>query len=68
MLRRSLRSAGALPRPAKDTCKDRAYRSVGCENRRIGWWDFNHAWEEFAADLRAAIDRAPRTDEDRAQR
>ncbi|MFT5222468.1 MAG: hypothetical protein ACI867_000771 [Glaciecola sp.] len=46
---------------AKDTRKDRAYRSVGCENRRIGWWEFHNNWNEFAADLSAAIDRAPRS-------
>lgn len=40
---------------AIDHKKDRAYRETGWIVLRIGWWEFQHRWAGFLADLRRAL-------------
>lgn len=38
-----------------DHRKDRRYRQVDWTVLRIGWWEFEHGWNAFTSDLRAAL-------------
>ena len=40
---------------AIDHRKDRRYRQAGWTVFRIGWWEFDHGWNAFVTDLRAAL-------------
>jgi hypothetical protein len=40
---------------AIDHRKDRAYRKAGWTPIRIGWWEFDHGWNGFLAELREAL-------------
>ena len=38
-----------------DHRKDRAYRRAGWTCLRLGWWEFDHGWNGFVAELRDAL-------------
>lgn len=40
---------------AIDDRKDRAYKAATWNCFRIGWWEFNHGWDEFTRDLAEAL-------------
>jgi hypothetical protein len=44
---------------AIDDRKDRSYKAAKWNCFRIGWWEFNHGWEEFTRDLAEALHAAP---------
>ena len=45
---------------AVDHRKDRAYHRAGWTCLRLGWWEFDHGWNGFLAELRDALARPSR--------